>query len=237
MSFAHLHVHTEYSLLDGFSNIRKLIQRVKEMDMPAVAITDHGTMFGVIDFYKAANAAGVKPVIGLEAYMAARGMQDRDPKLDRSSYHLLLLAENETGYKNLLKIASAAQLDGFYYYPRIDHDFLAAHSEGLICTSGCMSAEIPRALVDQQPEEAVRRMNWYFDVFGPDRFYRRAPAAQHQGNHRTQSQPGGVGRALFREVRRHQRRALHQSRGCAPAGYPAGDPDRRRCSPIRAACG
>ena len=171
MSFAHLHVHTEYSLLDGFSNIKKLMSRVKEMDMPAVAITDHGTMFGVIDFYKAAKNAGVKPIIGLEAYMAARGMQDRDSKLDRSSYHLLLLAENETGYKNLLKIASAAQLDGFYYYPRIDHDFLASHSEGLICTSGCMSAEIPRALLDDKPEEAVRRMNWYYDVFGPDRFF------------------------------------------------------------------
>jgi DNA polymerase-3 subunit alpha len=171
MSFAHLHVHTEYSLLDGFSNIKKLVQRVKELDMPAVAITDHGTMFGVIDFYNAATAAGVKPIIGMEAYMAARGMKDRDSKLDRSSYHLLLLAENETGYKNLLKIASAAQLDGFYYYPRIDHDFLAAHSEGLICTSGCMSAEIPRALLDDNPEEAVRRMNWYYDVFGPDRFF------------------------------------------------------------------
>ena len=171
MSFAHLHVHTEYSLLDGFSNIKKLVKRVKEMDMPAVAITDHGTMFGVIDFYKAAKEAGVKPIIGLEAYMAARTMHDRDSKLDRSSYHLLLLAENETGYKNLLKIASAAQLDGFYYYPRIDHDFLAAHSEGLICTSGCMSAEIPRALLDDKPEEAVKRMNWYYDVFGPDRFF------------------------------------------------------------------
>ena len=171
MTFAHLHVHTEYSLLDGFSNIKKLVKRVKEMDMPAVAITDHGTMFGVIDFYKAAKEAGVKPIIGLEAYMAARTMHDRDSKLDRSSYHLLLLAENETGYKNLLKIASAAQLDGFYYYPRIDHDFLAAHSEGLICTSGCMSAEIPRALLDDKPEEAVKRMNWYYDVFGPDRFF------------------------------------------------------------------
>jgi DNA polymerase-3 subunit alpha len=171
MTFAHLHVHTEYSLLDGFSNIRKLVQRVKEMNMPAVAITDHGTMFGVIDFYKAANEAGVKPVIGMESYMAARGMQDRDPKADRSSYHLLLLAENETGYRNLLRIASASQLDGFYYFPRIDHDFLAAHSEGLICTSGCMSAEIPRALVEQRPDEAVRRMNWYYDVFGPDRFF------------------------------------------------------------------
>ncbi len=116
--------------------------------MPAVAITDHGTMFGVIDFYKAAKAEGVKPIIGLEAYMAARTMKDRDSKLDRTSSHLLLLAENEIGYKNLLQIASASQLDGFYYYPRVDHDFLAAHSEGLICTSGCMSAEIPRALLD-----------------------------------------------------------------------------------------
>jgi len=139
--------------------------------MPAVAITDHGTMFGVIDFYKAATAEGIKPIIGVEAYMAARGMSDRDSKLDRSSYHLLLLAENETGYKNLLKISSAAQLDGFYYYPRIDRDFLAAHSEGLICTSGCMSAEIPRALLNDNPEEAVKRMNWYYDVFGKDRFF------------------------------------------------------------------
>jgi len=171
MSFTHLHVHTEYSLLDGFSNIKKLVQRVQELNMRAVAITDHGTMFGVIDFYNAAKEAGVKPIIGMEAYMAARGMQDRDSKLDRTSSHLLLLAENETGYKNLLKIASAAQLEGFYYYPRIDHDFLAAHSEGLICTSGCMSAEIPRALLDDNPAEAVRRMNWYFDVFGPERFF------------------------------------------------------------------
>ncbi len=171
MSFAHLHVHTEYSMLDGFSNIKKLVKRVKEMEMPAVAITDHGTMFGVIDFYKAAKAEGVKPIIGLEAYMASRGMKDKDSKLDRQSFHLLLLAENDTGYRNLLKIASAAQLDGFYYYPRIDHDFLAAHSEGLICTSGCMSAEIPRALLQENPEEAVRKWNWYYDVFGKDRFF------------------------------------------------------------------
>ena len=139
--------------------------------MPAVAITDHGTMFGVIDFYKAATGEGIKPIIGVEAYMAARTMQDRDSKLDRSSSHLLLLAENETGYKNLLKISSAAQLDGFYYYPRVDHDFLAAHSEGIICTSGCMSAEIPRLLLDEKPDEAVKKMNWYYDVFGKDNFF------------------------------------------------------------------
>ncbi|MBI5944906.1 MAG: DNA polymerase III subunit alpha [Chloroflexi bacterium] len=171
MSFAHLHVHTEYSLLDGFSNISKLVKRVKEMNMESVAITDHGTMFGVIDFYKAAKAEGVKPIIGLEAYMAARTMKDKDSKLDRTSSHLLLLAENETGYKNLLKIASAAQMDGFYYYPRIDHDFLASHAEGLICTSGCMSAEIPRALLNENPAEAVKKWDWYYDVFGKDRFF------------------------------------------------------------------
>ncbi|MBI5953396.1 MAG: DNA polymerase III subunit alpha [Chloroflexi bacterium] len=171
MSFAHLHVHTEYSLLDGFSNIKKLVKRVKEMNMDSVAITDHGTMFGVIDFYKAARSEGVKPIIGLETYMAARGMKDKDSKVDRTSSHLLLLAENDTGYRNLLQIASAAQMDGFYYYPRIDHDFLAAHSEGLICTSGCMSAEIPRALLDENPQEAVRRWDWYQDVFGKDRFF------------------------------------------------------------------
>jgi DNA polymerase III alpha subunit/intein/homing endonuclease len=171
MSFAHLHVHTEYSLLDGFSNIKKLVKRVKEMNMESVAITDHGTMFGVIDFYKAAKAEGVKPIIGLETYMAARTMQDKDSKLDRSSSHLLLLAENDTGYRNLLKIASAAQMDGFYYYPRIDHDFLAAHAEGLIATSGCMSAEIPRALLSENPQEAVKKWDWYADVFGKDRFF------------------------------------------------------------------
>lgn len=171
MSFSHLHVHTEYSLLDGFSNIKKLVKRVKELEMPAVAITDHGTMFGVMDFYKAATNEGIKPIIGVEAYMAARTMQDRDSKLDRTSSHLLLLAENETGYKNLLKISSAAQLDGFYYYPRIDHELLAKHSEGIIATSGCMSAEIPRLLLDDKAEEAVKTMNWYYDVFGRDNFF------------------------------------------------------------------
>lgn len=171
MSFVHLHTHTVYSLLDGFSNIKKLVKRAKEMGMPALAITDHGTMFGAIEFYNAAKAAEIKPIIGVETYMAARRMSDRDSKLDKKSSHLLLLAENETGYKNLLKLTSKAQMEGFYYYPRIDHELLAEHAEGLICTSGCMSAEIPRDLIEERPEEAVRRMNWYYDVFGPDRFY------------------------------------------------------------------
>lgn len=171
MSFVHLHCHSEYSLLDGFSNIKQLIRRAKEMGMPAVALTDHGTMHGVIDFFTQATEQGVKPIIGLEAYLAARGMKDRDPKLDKKSFHLLLLAENQTGYQNLLKIASAAQLEGFYYYPRIDRDFLARHSDGLICTSGCMSAEAPRAIHEGNLDEAKRRLDWYYEVFGPDRFF------------------------------------------------------------------
>jgi len=171
MSFVHLHVHTEYSLLDGFSNIQKLVARAKELEMPAIAITDHGTMFGVIDFYEAAQKAGVKPIIGIEAYMAARRMQDRDSRLDKKSSHLMLLAENQTGYQNLLKIASAAQLDGFYYYPRIDHEFLAEHSQGLIATSGCMAAEIPRAITRGKMENARKKLEWYYDVFGPENFY------------------------------------------------------------------
>ncbi len=171
MSFVHLHVHTEYSLLDGFSNIKKLVNRAREMDMPALAITDHGTMFGVIDFYNSAIKAGVKPIIGVEAYLAARGMTEREAQLDKKSSHLLLLAENQTGYKNLLKIASAAQLEGFYYYPRIDHEFLAAHNEGLICTSGCISSEVPRLIRRGDIEGARRQLDWYYSVFGKDRFF------------------------------------------------------------------
>lgn len=139
--------------------------------MPALALTDHGTMFGVIDFYNTAIAAGIKPIIGVEAYLAARGMDDRDPRDDKRSSHLLLLAESETGYKNLLKLASAAQLEGFYYHPRIDHEFLAQHSEGLICTSGCMSAEIPRFIRQGNLEAAQRQLDWYYDVFGAGRFF------------------------------------------------------------------
>lgn len=171
MSFAHLHVHTQYSLLDGYSNIPQLVQRAKELDMPALAITDHGVMYGVVDFYKAAKAAGVKPILGMEGYMAPRSMGSRDPKKDKRSTHLLLLAENQTGYQNLLEIASASQLEGFYYKPRIDHDFLAEHSEGLIVTSGCMSAEIPRLIQQGQLDQARQKLEWYFDVFGRDHFF------------------------------------------------------------------
>lgn len=171
MSFVHLHVHSQYSLLDGFSSIKKLVSRTKEMNMPAVALTDHGTMFGVIEFFNAAKKAEVKPIIGLEAYLSPRRMTDRDPQQDKRAFHLLLLAEDMKGYQNLLKIASASQLDGFYYKPRIDHEYLAEHSEGLICTSACLAGEIPRTILDQGVEFAEKKLDWYYDVFGPDRFF------------------------------------------------------------------
>jgi len=171
MSFAHLHVHTEYSLLDGFSNIKKLIKRVKELGMTSCAITDHGTMFGVIDFFTAAKDEGIKPIIGLETYVSARRMTDRDPQKDKHSFHQLLLAENETGYKNLLQIASASQLEGYYYFPRVDHEFLAAHSEGLIASTSCMSGEVPRTILNQGVEAGQKLLEWYVDTFGTDHFF------------------------------------------------------------------
>lgn len=172
-NFVHLHVHTEFSLLDGLSQIKKLVGRAKELGMPALAITDHGAMFGVIDFYRACRAAGIKPIIGMEAYITpwGRSMRDRDSELDAKSSHLLLLARNQTGYKNLLKLASAAQLEGYYRHPRIDHEFLAQHAEGLIATSGCLAAEIPRLVEEGRENEALERIGWYQDVFGRDNFF------------------------------------------------------------------
>jgi len=169
--FVHLHVHTEFSLLDGMSRIKKLVSRASETGMDALAITDHGTMYGVIDFYRACKSAGIKPIIGMEAYLARRSMYDRDPQMDARPYHLLLLARNETGYKNLLKIASVSQLEGYYYRPRIDRDFLAEHAEGLIATSGCLAAEIPRMVEEGRETEALRQIGWYRDVFGPENFF------------------------------------------------------------------
>ncbi len=171
MSFVHLHVHSHYSLLDGFCMFPKLIQRAKAMGMPAVAITDHGTMFGVVEFYNACKKEGIHPVIGLEGYITPRRMDQRDPQKDKRSNHIVMLAENMVGYQNLLKIASAAQLEGFYYHPRIDHEFLAEHAEGLICTSACLKGEIPTLIMTNQPEKAEQQLRWYLDVFGRDHFY------------------------------------------------------------------
>ncbi len=169
--FVHLHVHTEFSLLDGLSKIKKLVARAKELDMPALAITDHGTMFGVMDFYDACTEAEIKPIIGLEAYLAPRSMTERDAQLDRTPFHLLLLAKNMTGYKNLMRISSAAQLEGYYYKPRIDLDFLADHADGLIATSGCLAAKVPRMILNGEDGAAAEWIGRFTDVFGKENFY------------------------------------------------------------------
>ena len=155
----------------GQSRIKQLVARAKELEMPALGITDHGVMFGALDFYRACTDAGITPVIGMEGYLARRGMADRDPRLDRSPYHMLLLAQNMTGYKNLLKMASAAQLEGYYYRPRIDKEFMAEHAEGIIATSGCLAAEIPRMVADGDDQRARELIGWYQDVFGAENFY------------------------------------------------------------------
>ena len=171
MSFVHLHVHSSYSVLDGLANPKDLVKYAKELGMTSLALTDHGTMFGTLDFFKAARAEGIKPIIGLEAYVAPRSMLDKDVSKDKKPYHLLLLAKNITGYKNLLKIASISQLEGFYYHPRIDKAFLAEHTEGLIGTSACLAGEIPRALNDNDLAKAESSLNWYKEAFGPENFY------------------------------------------------------------------
>ncbi len=169
--FVHLHVHSEFSLLDGLSRIDHLAKQAKKLNMPALALTDHGTMYGTMDFYRACKRHGIKPILGVEAYVAARKMHQKDSQKDRERFHLLLLAQDQTGYQNLLKIASDSQLEGYYYRPRIDHDYLEAHSEGLIATTGCLAAEVPQAIMKGNMKKAHKLMGWYRDVFGPERFF------------------------------------------------------------------
>lgn len=168
--YVHLHNHTHHSLLDGLTKIPDLVARVKDMGMTACAITDHGTMSGTIEFYKAAKAAGIKPIIGMEAYVAARGRADRDPQKDKARYHLILLAMNNTGYRNLMKLSTLANLEGMYYKPRIDHELLEQYNEGLIALSACASGELGEQLRLDNYAEAKRIASWYKSIFG-DRYY------------------------------------------------------------------
>ena len=135
--YVHLHNHTHHSLLDGMTKVNELVSTVKDMGMEAVAITDHGTMSGLVDFYKSAKDSDIKPIMGMETYVAARSRHDRDPQKDKARYHLILLAMNETGYQNLMKLSTKANLEGMYYKPRIDHDLLEEYNEGLIALSAC----------------------------------------------------------------------------------------------------
>lgn len=184
--FVHLHVHTEYSLLDGSSRIDALVQYAKSLGQKSLAITDHGVMFGVMDFYEACKKHEIKPILGMEGYLARATRFDKDKELDRKPFHLLMLAMNQQGYKNLMRLSSMAQLEGFYYRPRLDRDILSQYNEGIIVTSGCLAAEIPSAILKGKDDEARRLISWYVGVFG-DRFYfevqpRRASADQHKVN-------------------------------------------------------
>ena len=166
MAFTHLHVHTEYSLLDGAARIKELVKQAKALGMESLAITDHGNMYGVIEFYKTCTKEGIKPLIGMEAYVAPKSISDKTGM--RENAHLILLAKNEQGYRNLIKLSSIAFVDGFYYRPRIDHQLLEKYHEGLICLSACLAGEIPQLLLMNNYGEAKKLASWYKELFGED---------------------------------------------------------------------
>lgn len=179
--YVHLHNHTQYSLLDGLTKVNKLMDFVAERGMQAVAMTDHGTLSGAIEFYKEAINHEIKPVIGIETYVAARKHTDKDPSKDKNRFHLILLAMNNTGYQNIMRLSTIANLDGFYYYPRIDHELLEQYSEGVIALSACMSGEIGSALQQGQYDTAKETAIWYRSVFG-DRYYLEIQDHGHPDN-------------------------------------------------------
>lgn len=168
--FVHLHNHTHYSLLDGLTKIPDLVEFVKDQGMEAVAVTDHGTMSGLVELYKTCNSAGIKPVLGLEAYVAARGMEDRDPAYDKQRFHITLLAMNNQGFENLCRLMTEAEIRGKYYKPRIDHEVMEKYSEGVICLSGCAGSEISEAIKAGDMKKARELTEWYHGIYG-DRFY------------------------------------------------------------------
>ena len=171
MAFTHLHVHTEFSLLDGACRIKELAKRVKSLGQDSVAITDHGVMFGVIDFYRACKAEGIKPVIGCEVYVAPRTRFDRVHELDADSHHLVLLCRNEVGYRNLSYMVSKAYTEGFYIKPRIDMDLLREHHEGLIALSACLGGEVPKLINRGMYDKAKERALEMCGLFGKDGYY------------------------------------------------------------------
>ena len=170
-NFVHLHTHSHYSLLDGLSKIEDLVAKAVKNGMPALAITDHGNMYGAIEFYKACKGAGIKPIIGVEAYIAERTRFDKEPGIDAKRYHLTLLAKNETGYKNLIRLVTFSYLEGFYYKPRMDKELLKKYSDGLICLSGCMGGELSRALSKKNIDKAEKIIEEYQSIFGKENYF------------------------------------------------------------------
>lgn len=170
MSFVHLHTHSHYSLLDGLGQIDELIRLAKKYEQPALAITDHGVMYGAVEFYKKAKKAGIKPIIGVEAYVARNGHLNKRPKIDEKPYHLILLAKDLTGYKNLVKLTTIAHLEGFYYKPRIDFDLLKKYHQGLICSTACTAGELASHILNDDMEAAREMIVKYRELFGRDNF-------------------------------------------------------------------
>lgn len=171
MKFTHLHVHTHYSLLDGLPKIGELVNRAKDLGMDALAITDHGALYGAIEFYKKAKEVGIKPIIGMEAYVASQDHLAKRPGLDDKQYHLTLIAANTEGYQNLIKLSTISHLDGFYYKPRVDHELLKTYGKGLIALSGCLNGEIPKKLLSKNWDEAERLARMYQEIFGKENFF------------------------------------------------------------------
>ena len=169
--FAHLHLHSEYSLLDGACRIKDLVAAVRELGQDAVAVTDHGAMYGAVDFYKEAKKQGVKPIIGCEVYVAPRSMTDKTHGVDSEYSHLVLLCENNTGYHNLIRLVSLSWTEGFYNKPRIDRQILSRHTEGLIALSACLAGDIPRFLLNGDYASAYKRALEYREMFGEENFF------------------------------------------------------------------
>jgi DNA polymerase III alpha subunit len=232
-SFAHLHVHTEYSLLDGMAKIEELVPRAKELGMDALAITDHGAMYGVIEFYETARKHGIKPIIGCELYVAPRGRFQRGqggPKV--RPYHLVLLAKDTTGYQNLIQLSTKAYLEGFYYKPRVDKELLRQHSAGLIALSACGSGEIPVLIQKGRMDEARAAIRWYQETFGPHNFY--LELQRHVGrpsratdaaplSHLAQYSPVGSAPPGVNPIPRSVRDGIDLSQPANPAGRSSGN--------------
>src|SRR3989344_4620343 len=170
-SFVHLHTHSHYSLLDGLSKLDEMIALAKKYEMPAIALTDHGNMYGAIEFYKLCKAAGIKPIIGVEAYITNGSRHDKRPGIDTERFHLTLLAKNHTGYKNLIRLVTLANLEGYYYKPRMDKEILRQYSEGLIALSGCFGGELARALHAGDDQHAEEVINEHQDIFGKENYF------------------------------------------------------------------
>jgi len=171
MKFTHLHVHSHYSLLDGLAKIDQILDTCQELKMSSIALTDHGSMYGLVEFYQKAKKRGIRPILGNEVYIAPNGMLQKRPNIDNKRYHLVLLVKNEEGYRNLVKMTSKSYLEGFYYKPRVDKELLRKHSQGLICLSACLAGEIPKAIMTGKIEEAEKTALEYQEIFGKDNFY------------------------------------------------------------------